>query len=193
MTQSPTHPGLFRGAAAGPNVLYVSEELVRASWDALRVTAAAHVEGVLLWATPASFYSSPIQIVTTVVLPRQRVGPGSYEIPRDGVREMGRSLRGAGLVNVAQLHTHPGDSVRHSPWDNSHSFSQRDGAISIVWPRYGLELPDIEDWGVHECRNHTWIRLSKDAAARRLQVLPSKLDLRIPLEWMKDEEGEDDV
>lgn len=193
MTQSLTHAGQIDGAAAGANVLYVSEELVRASWDALRVTAAAHVEGVLLWATTASFYSSPIQIVTTVVLPRQRVGPGSYEIPRDGVREMGRSLRGAGLVNVAQVHTHPGDSVRHSPWDNSHSFSQRDGAISIVWPRYGLELPDLEDWGVHECRNRTWIRLSKNATRRRLEILPSKLDLRIPLELLKDEEREDDV
>jgi len=24
-------------------------------------------------------------------------------------------------------------------------------------------------------------------------MVPSKLDLRIPLEWLKDEEGEDDV
>lgn len=159
-------------------VLWVSESVILASWHALQRTAAEGCEGVVCWAVPADQYQSNPQTCTTVVAPLQVVSPGEYEIPADGVRAMGRALRAAGLVNVAQLHTHPDEWVGHSTWDDTHAFSLRDGALSIVWPQYGHTLPPRPAWGVHECQGHVWRELTGDEAAARIRVVPAVLDLR---------------
>ncbi len=118
-------------------VLQVPESVIDESWRALRATAARGCEGVVFWAAPADQYLEAVQTCTTVVVPKQYVSPGRYEVPPDAVRALGRTLRAAGLVNVAQLHTHPDQWVGHSAWDDEHAFSLRDGALSIVWPDYG--------------------------------------------------------
>ena len=171
--------------------LYVPHEVVLDTWRALRPTADAGAEGMVLWVTPASMYTSPVQVVTTVLVPRQRVSAGRYEIPPDAVRAMGRTLRESGLVNVAQVHTHPRDWVVHSAWDGAHAFSLREGALSIVWPYYGRVLTPMDAWGVHECRSHAWERLPLAEACSRVRVVPGVLDLRHALEWLPDDdEGE---
>lgn len=177
---------------AASRILYVSEDVLVASWRALRVTAELSAEAVVFWATPAPLYSSPVQVVTSVLVPRQRVSGGRYEVPADAVREMGRKLRAHGLVNVAQLHTHPSDWVSHSSWDDAHAFSLRDGALSIVWPRYARELPSFRSWGVHECRARQWIQLGSAVAVNRIRILPPVIDLRTSLEWIFDAEGQED-
>lgn len=179
------------GTDTTTRVLYVPDEVVVGTWRALRPTADAGAEGVVLWAAPAPLYLGQIQVVTTVIVPRQRVSAGRYELPPDAVREMGRTLRARGLVNVAQLHTHPTDWVDHSPWDDTHAFSLREGAISVVWPWYGRHLPPTAEWGVHERRGADWVRLGSGEAAARVRVLASVVDLRAGLEWLDEAEVED--
>src|SRR5207245_2264274 len=110
------------------------------TWRAFRGTAGIDCEGAVFWAGPKHQQDSEQQIVTTVLVPRQRVGHGAFELTADGVRAMGRRLRDEGLVNLAQVHTHPTEGVEHSSWDDAHAFSQRDGVLSIVWPRFGEDL-----------------------------------------------------
>jgi hypothetical protein len=176
-------------------VLFVPEEVVIATWRALRPTAEATCEGATLWAAPRSHYDELQQVVTTVIVPRQRVGPGRYELPADAVREMGGTLRRRGLVNVAQVHSHPDEWVGHSDWDDAHAFSLRDGALSIVWPTFGRELQRADAWGVHECSRRTWRRLAPSEAGRRVVILPLVLDLRVGLlgfDMDADADDEDD-
>lgn len=165
----------------GARVLVVPEEVVVATWRALRPTTEAACESIALWAVPKAQYHERLQVVTTVIVPQQRVSGGRYELPPDAIREMGRMLRRSALVNVAQVHSHPSDWVGHSDWDNAHSFSLRDGALSIVWPRHARELPPMAAWGVHECDATVWRRLGEDETARRIVVAPLVIDLRIQL------------
>lgn len=159
-------------------VLVVPAAAVHSSWTALRATAEAGCEGVVYWSVPRGQYDSQVQSVASVIVPEQKVSAGNFQVPPAAVRAMGRKLREMGLVNVAQLHTHPGNWVGHSAWDDDHAFSLRNGALSIVWPQYGLELPPVGRWGVHECHDRAWGRLSTEAAARRVRILPGVLDLR---------------
>lgn len=168
-------------AQLGFRVLFVPEEIVVATWRALRPNAEATCEGVVMWAAPRAQYDELQQVVTTVIVPRQRVGPGRYQLPADAVREMGQALRRRGLVNVAQVHSHPGEWVDHSDWDDAHTFSLRDGALSIVWPAFGRELPPADTWGVHECGGRIWRRLGPSEVGRRVVILPLVLDLRVGL------------
>lgn len=163
-------------------VVVVPQFVLSETWRAFHEGAEAGVESTVRWACPVSLARNEFRIVTTVVNPRQRVSPGNFEIPHEGTRAMGEALRKHALVNIAQLHTHPGRGVGHSSWDDLHAFSSRDGALSIVWPNYGSGLPAIDDWGVHESRAGRWVRLRATEARRRIQFVPDLLRLRGPLD-----------
>jgi hypothetical protein len=162
----------------GQRVLVVGDDVLSATWRAFRLTADHGCEGTVRWAAPKVMAGAAIQVVTTIVVPRQRVSPGWFEVPHEAVRQMGVRLREEELVNVAQLHTHPGSLVDHSPWDDERAYSRRDGALSIVWPDYGRALQPLMQWGVHECRTGNWARLSPEKLKGRIVVLPSVMDLR---------------
>lgn len=183
-------PGLARtandaeplGAGAAARVLFVPEDIVLTTWRTLRPTAEAECEGVVFWAAPKEMYTSANPVITTVIAPAQRVSPGRFELSPDSIREMGRRLRRHGLVNLVQVHTHPGRGVGHSEWDDTHVFSQREGTLSIVWPGYAREIPPLCSWGVHERQRGTWSRLPSSAVQSRVRILPLVIDLRIGLE-----------
>lgn len=166
-------------AASSERVLFVTEEILIESWRSFREGARRGVESTLRWAGPGFQSRGYAQLVSTVLVPAQRVNRGFFEVPHDATRTMGATLGSLGLVNLAQLHTHPGYSVEHSEWDDSHAYSSREGALSIIWPLYGRHVPPFSDWGVHECRNSKWLQLDHDAAAARVIVLPSLVDLRV--------------
>jgi hypothetical protein len=159
-------------------VLIISDDVLGATWRAFRLTADRGWEGTVRWAAPRAMALSALQVVTTVIVPSQRVSPGGFEIPHEAVRQMGARLREEGLVNIAQLHTHPSGWVGHSAWDDQRAYSRRDGALSIVWPEYGRALYPPERWGVHECRAGEWVRLGSEELQARIIVVPGLLDLR---------------
>jgi len=173
--------------------LHVPEAVVVATWQALRLTASRGCEGVALWAGPAILYNTSEQVVTTILVPEQQVGPGHFELPPEGVRTMGQALRDAGLVNVAQIHTHPDSWVGHSSWDDAHAYSLREGSLSIVWPHYGVDLPPQRAWGVHERLRGEWTEPGEKEAQRRVRIMPSVIDLRLHLSFLDAEHGERDV
>jgi hypothetical protein len=174
-------------------MLYVAEDILISTWRALREYAQRGCEGTVRWAGPAYQARNAMQVATTVLVPGQRVGPGRFELPHEATRAMGEALGRDGLINLAQLHTHPGSGVRHSPWDDERAYSSRDGALSIVWPHHGQLLAPVRLWGVHECRGRAWVRLTGDDATQRIVVLPSLRDLRVAVELLRDARTEADT
>lgn len=170
-------------------VLFVTERTICQTWRAFEVGARLGVESSVRWAGAAYQLDCSMQVVTSIIIPHQRVSRGFFEIPHESTRAMGEALGDLGLVNLAQLHTHPSASVNHSPWDDAHAYSSRNGALSIVWPHYGRRLPSLDSWGVHERQQGRWVRLKGTEASRRIVVVPESVDLRIAFELIGDLEG----
>jgi hypothetical protein len=164
------------------SVLYVPSSVVVATWLAFQEGAQARVESTLRWAGPASLRASLDKVVTTVINPYQRVSSGFFEVPHEGTRAMGIALGSNGLMNFAQIHTHPTSWIDHSKWDDERAYSRANGALSIVWPDYGAPLPAFAVWGIHERIDGEWRRLDELAAAERIKVIPETITLRGALE-----------
>jgi len=161
------------------------------TWHAFEAGARLGVESTVRWAGPAVQLGDPDQVVTTVLIPHQRVSAGGFEIPFPATRTMGLALGGAGLVNLAQIHTHPADWVGHSTWDDARAYSSREGALSIVLPEYGRRIVPVKEWGIHERCDGAWVQLSAAEAIQRIVVVPDTIDLRIPFELLHDSDVQD--
>ena len=100
-----------------------------------------------------------------------------------------------GLVNLAQVHTHPPQcSVSHSPYDDQHSYSTREGALSLVWPDYGCTAGlNLKGVGVHERRGGRWIRLNEEQVVQRIHLVDSIADYRWEIVSERTEEQHDNV
>lgn len=123
-----------------------------------------------------------VQVVTTVTVPDARTSPGSYTVPAEAMSQAGAHLRQHGLVRIAQVHTHPGTWVGHSPRDDEMAYSQRPGAVSLVLPEQGRErpLPTAPSVGIHVRRAGGWTRISPAEATSVIGLVPSVLDHRRP-------------
>jgi hypothetical protein len=124
-----------------------------------------------------------LQVVTTVALPKLYQTSGNYLVEMSSLRRMAALMRPSGLTNLAQVHTHPTEWVKHSPYDDEHAYSTRHGALSLVWPHYGATLGhDLHGIGVHERRNGEWIRLSETQTEERIRLVDDLADFRWEIE-----------
>src|SRR2546428_7342252 len=80
--------------------------------------------------------SGASSVVTTITVPNGVLREQSYRVSPDAMSEAGKHLREHSLVRLAQVHTHPGSWVGHSPEDDRRADSQEGGAGSIVLPDY---------------------------------------------------------
>ena len=130
----------------------------------------AYVDGVLV--------GGDLEVATTIVVPHARLDRGSYRVSALAMSQAGRHLRTHSMIRLAQVHTHPGVDVQHSPVDDALAYSQHVGAVSIVVPRHGRNRPDIGLCGVHIRTSLGWERLSQDQVDRHLRLVPGLLDYR---------------
>lgn len=170
----------------------MTEDVLVTTWRALRQTAAARREATVRWAGPTFQARMPQQIVTTVIVPEQRNGRYRFDVLHEATRRMGALLESRRLVNLAQLHTHPGSNVEHSGWDDERAYSSRAGALSIVWPLYATALPRFSAWGIHERQDKGWVLLRGKQRGERIVVLSGLEDLRIGLVELEEDEDEDE-
>lgn len=174
------------GWSDAPQVLVLPHHVLGDTHTAFRPSCQARVEAAVLW---AGVVAAEMAIVTTLVMPALYQTSGNYTMRRESLRRMGRLLNRQGLTVLAQVHTHPGEWVGHSRYDDAHAYSQRDGALSLVWPHYGASLPHtLGGIGVHERRTGRWIQLQPDEACKRVRIVDSLTDLR----WEFDQGDLDD-
>lgn len=165
------------------SVLYLPRALLQATHAAFGPYVQAGVEMAAWWCGVEAGETGGIQIVTTLALPRLlHQTPGSYQIDGEAQAELAAEFAAQGLVILAQVHTHPAEcSVRHSPYDDQHAYSTRDGSLSFVWPAYGAPLSGglVETGiGVHERRDDRWVLLPEHAVVERVRLVESLLDRR---------------
>jgi hypothetical protein len=118
------------------------------------------------------------RIVTTVAFPNANLEPRSYRVSPEAMSEAGKHLRRLNLVRLAQVHTHPGEDVEHSPDDDRRAYSQEQGAISIVVPHYGRGTPKLDTCGFHVRGAAGWKLIPDDQLGTIVTFMPSVLDFR---------------
>ncbi len=151
----------LRPLAVGParGRLIVPELVVRettASLRATRGTGGRH-EGIVFWAGLA--HASGV-LISLAIAPDSDHGPGHVRVPECGVLRASRTARGCGLALLAQVHSHPGDDVRHSDGDDDLVLMPFEGMFSLVIARYGtVPIEPGSSVGLHQFQDGRWLRI----------------------------------
>lgn len=138
------------------------------------------VEGGCFWYADVD-QSGAGRIVSTIGVPTQVNFPRNFRIPADALAELNQAVPSNAVV-VAQLHSHPGDSVAQSPWDDELIVSR--GIVSIVLPRYARFRPSLRACGLHIFDDGEWRAYPLDQLSSRLIEVddpgkaPGLVDLR---------------
>ena len=160
-------------------VLRVHPDVFKLSCLAFGRTATRRQECGLFW---YGVRSEKNATVAAVVVPEQICRAGNYQVSGEAMEAVSDRTRPHGWRNITQCHTHPGDWVGHSPYDDEQAISRH--ALSLVFPRYGAP---IKNWrhgvGVHEYIAGRWRRWSIPRCTERVQLdpalpIPEIIDLR---------------
>ena len=148
---------------AGTATLFVSTTALAQTVEALRRTG--RIEACCFW------YGRDLPDgsgrVEAVIVPRQRGTWGNYDVPPAAIAQVSAATRPKGWVALAQVHSHPGDGIEHSRYDDQRALSR--GILSIVFPRYGHWTdPWPQAVGVHEFQDDYWHLLTTADASRRI-------------------------
>jgi Prokaryotic homologs of the JAB domain len=115
-------------------------------------------------------------MVHALVIPAQDRHRTHYQIPPESITTASAATRAHGWVTLAQVHTHPGQDVEHSWYDDRHAISTR--AVSFVLPHYGRHACDwLARAGVHDYQNDWWHQLTAEQAAARVSFLDAPLQI----------------
>lgn len=164
-----------------PRTLIVPRSIVRRTHEYFLPYWQAGVETACFW---FGNDTGEDQIVTTVAVPKLFQTFGNYGIDRGAWPRLVRSMRQQKLTNLAQIHTHPIDyCVDHSPYDDAHAYSTQPGALSLVFPDYGLMTSfDLKGVGVHERIGTGWARLNRSEVLSRIRLIDDFADFRWEIE-----------
>ena len=138
----------------------ISSKAIRDTERVLRDYASKNPpnEGLVYW---AGRISNNVINVTAVIAPNTE--SDSYRVStlhKDNFHVV-NELNELKLVEVAQVHSHPGCRVDHSDGDDRWAAFKCDGLLSLVVPNYCDEgmLP-LEKCGTHRYKNGGFVRLS---------------------------------
>lgn len=121
-----------------------------------------------------------IDIVLSIAIPKAFHSGGNYDVPAEQAAKVGRTLSSQGLVCLAQIHTHPGDSGIHSWYDDANAISTRNGFLSLVMPYGGnIGVYNLNNITVHECWGGEWAILDDHAKSKRIVIIDDFVDLRV--------------
>jgi hypothetical protein len=138
-------------------------------WPRSPVERVAYVDGVAC---------GEVKVATTLTLPDAEIHPTFFTVSGEAMSEAGQHFRRFGMERLAQVHTHPGRNVRHSRFDDENSYSQMDGAVSIVLPHHAHRRPELNECGVHVRDECGWRRLGVREIQNVIRILPGCLDFR---------------
>jgi proteasome lid subunit RPN8/RPN11 len=83
---------------------------------------------------------------------------GAISIHRHAFAQLWKICAEHGLRVAADIHTHPGRSVRQSPIDQANPMVATVGHFGIIVPRFAQDRPSPDSTGVHVYQgNHAWL------------------------------------
>ncbi len=101
--------------------------------------------------------------VSIVIAPKTVSSYGRVATSQRSNFDVVRLLNKHNGVQIAQVHSHPGAWVDHSPGDDDWAAFKVNGLLSIVVPRYCRRgMPPLSSCGVHRYTNGKFIRLAPD-------------------------------
>ena len=115
-------------------VLTLTPGVVPATFAALRGCGRGARECVAYWLGPRDGPGEVDEVLT----PPHHAGVGWYEVDSDWITVFFLDLRTTRRTVRAQVHTHPGGSVRHSPTDDGFAIAPSAGFVSIVLPFFAM-------------------------------------------------------
>jgi proteasome lid subunit RPN8/RPN11 len=121
-------------------LLIVAPDVLPATFAALRRCGGGERECVAYWLGP----SGDSALVDTVLQPPHVGWPDRYEVDSTWVTSFFLDLRTTGQTVRAQVHTHPGAGVRHSPTDDAFALAPSLGFVSLVLPHYATGPISVE-------------------------------------------------
>lgn len=169
---------LPRGTLAGRFV--VTRQVLEITASALQAYTLAGIrdgghEGLVLW---GGTKSDDFAAITTVLrLPVQH-SHGRVHVDERAFGTAIRQARGAGLVLIAQVHSHPGSDARHSDGDDELIALPTEGLLSVVVPNFGAKLEGLDDLTVHQFQDGRWVLCSNESVKEQMTVVPGTVDTR---------------
>jgi hypothetical protein len=158
----------------------VAEPLIAATREALVSFALAGIddgghEGIAYW---AGRELGDCTVLLQMIVPVAEHSDRRVMVSREEIGRTSRAARGRRLGVLCQVHSHPGGDARHSDGDDDLVLLPFEGMLSIVVPRFGIDLQDIAGVCVHQYQDGRWVLCSPESVARRLVVVPTVQDLR---------------
>ncbi len=163
-------------------VLIVSRAILRATHDYFAPYYRARVETACFW---FGIDGAQFQVATTVGVPKLYQTRGNYRVEKTSQIRLAAEMRRQGLTNLAQIHTHPLNwGVEHSRYDDEHTYSTKNGSLSLIWADYGLQMrhDSLSGIGVHERRDGEWLLLEEREVSERIRVIDDFADFRWEIE-----------
>ena len=126
-------------------------------------------EGLVYW---AGIVSNNTINITTVIAPNTESDFGRVSTSHKDNFHVVNELSKLKLVEVAQVHSHPGYFVQHSDGDDKWAAFKFEGLLSLVVPNYCKEgmLP-LEKCGIHRYENGKFSRLSKEYVKKHFRLI----------------------
>lgn len=120
-------------------------------------------EGIVFWAGRTVTADT---LVLAAITPEAKHTWASVAADERAVGSAARAARARRLGIVAQVHSHPGDDVRHSDGDDDLVLMPFEGMFSLVVANYGEgRIEAGSGLGVHQFQDGrwTWIETAQDA------------------------------
>lgn len=157
----PHEPGTAR--------LFLPLEALKATHQLLQL--AGRRESGVMWYGPKDACGNGT--VHYVLAPRQQMRRRNYHVSAEALAELVHRLP-EGYKPLAQVHSHPGEWVEHSSYDDTMVSSQR--ILSLVFPFYGRQTSAfLHGVGVHEWQNGYWHYLDSESAANRVSLVDGEV------------------
>lgn len=132
-------------------------------------------EGLVFW---AGLQDGGLAAFTTVVIPEADHSAQGVFVQEAAYGRAVAEAKRAGVVILAQVHSHPGADARHSDGDDDLIIMPFEDMLSIVVPNYGVGWQRMTEPKVHQFRDRRW-KLCSDASVQRgMTVAPILVDSR---------------
>jgi hypothetical protein len=120
-----------------------------------------------------------LTLFTTAIFPEADHRRDYVRCSEDQFAAASALARGSGLGVLAQVHTHPGDSVFHTLGDDDMVRPRYEGMLSIVVPLYGRHgLRPLYSLGVHQLQDGAWVLAERESVRQNIVIIPTAADLR---------------
>lgn len=158
----------------------IADGLLLATRDALVSFALAGIEdegheGIVYW---AGRELGTCTVFLQAIVPVADHSHGRVMVSHEEIRRTQRAARDHKLGVLCQVHSHPGGDARHSDGDDELVLLPFEGMLSIVAPRFAIDVQGIADYCVHQYQDGRWVLCSPASVASQLVVVPIARDLR---------------